>query len=423
MSKRNPTGDGYWISPRGDAIAINEHARYISEHPQQFGFHPDDPKIRKYWEHREELLTTAVKRGWIRVRMLPRALDMVNFYKMSPKTAENIWSFYSSLPVAYMDKQTVFLELATDQRWQQSPRELLKVEANGKKGKMKHSRLSPRLKRSIDRSKSKLVLYKKRMKRNPGLEASDNQWRFRVKSPGMFQKKTFRTKPLSAGVSIIVGRLKAPALRAYSAEASYAGRSRGRSASSTQSYRFDKSRFSKKQAKDWLKKYSVKRRNPKNPGPGSFEYKRVSIRSAEGMKQAERLKDEGWKILPSGSSLIADILMFERPKIKKPVERKNPVNPSVKNLSSDAVRTFHKIHGTDPSRVEQVNDGMNRELIMLGEVTHIEYKIPFPTTRDKGRTIWRHRFIVKPKLCLTKDGKPVILWARNHHINDRGLIG
>ena len=66
-----------------------------------------------------------------------------------------------------------------------------------------------------------------------------NEHSARVKSPSAFQADSFRRKTISPGVSIIVGRLK------------------GQTTTTTQAYRFAKSKFTAAQAKAWLKEHDV----------------------------------------------------------------------------------------------------------------------------------------------------------------------
>jgi len=61
-----------------------------------------------------------------------------------------------------------------------------------------------------------------------------------VKAPSAFEPKSFRRISITSGVSAIIGRLK------------------GQSSTTTQSYRFDKSRFTAAQARAWLKSHDVK---------------------------------------------------------------------------------------------------------------------------------------------------------------------
>ena len=68
----------------------------------------------------------------------------------------------------------------------------------------------------------------------PGFHAA------RVREPGDFEEGTFRTKEIDTGITIIVGKLK------------------GQDTMTTQTYRFDKNKFSVSEAKAWLKDHDVK---------------------------------------------------------------------------------------------------------------------------------------------------------------------
>lgn len=67
-----------------------------------------------------------------------------------------------------------------------------------------------------------------------------NQHAGRVIDPNKFEKGSFRTKEITPGVSVIMGKLK------------------GQNTMTTQAYRFSKEKFTEEQAKTWLKKHKVK---------------------------------------------------------------------------------------------------------------------------------------------------------------------
>ena len=70
-----PMGEGWWIAPDGEVIRIHEHLRYIEEHPERFGFTPEELKPRDEDERRRRgvrrgrILREAFRRGFVRVRM------------------------------------------------------------------------------------------------------------------------------------------------------------------------------------------------------------------------------------------------------------------------------------------------------------------------------------------------------------------
>ncbi|MEW6613932.1 MAG: hypothetical protein AB1401_00450 [Thermodesulfobacteriota bacterium] len=69
-----------------------------------------------------------------------------------------------------------------------------------------------------------------------------NEHSARIEDPSNFKKDSFRTKEIAPGVTIIIAK-----------------RTGDKNGSMiTQAYRFDKTKFTVKQAKDWLKKYKVK---------------------------------------------------------------------------------------------------------------------------------------------------------------------
>jgi hypothetical protein len=67
-----------------------------------------------------------------------------------------------------------------------------------------------------------------------------NEHSARVKRPGDFKEDSFRRMTIAPGVSIIIGRLK------------------GETVATTQSYRFDNTKFTEPEAKAWLKEHDVK---------------------------------------------------------------------------------------------------------------------------------------------------------------------
>ncbi len=67
-----------------------------------------------------------------------------------------------------------------------------------------------------------------------------NQHAARVKAPTLFKQGSFRTKEITPGINIIMGRLK------------------GETTMTTQAYRFEKSKFTVAQAKAWLKEHKIK---------------------------------------------------------------------------------------------------------------------------------------------------------------------
>ena len=74
------------------------------------------------------------------------------------------------------------------------------------------------------------------------VEVTENEIRIRVKAPGGFQKGSFRSVKLKGveGVRIIVGRPK------------------GKTTTETQSFRFDKSKWTRARAVSWAKKHGFK---------------------------------------------------------------------------------------------------------------------------------------------------------------------
>ena len=88
-----------------------------------------------------------------------------------------------------------------------------------------------------------------------------NQHAARVENPDNFEKDSFRRKTIAPGISIIMGKKK------------------GSDSMVTQSYRFDKSKFTPEQAKKWLKDHDIK---------SGFE--KASDKQMEDVKENEEIK-------------------------------------------------------------------------------------------------------------------------------------
>lgn len=142
----------------------------------------------------------------------------------------------------------------------------------------------------------------------PGWDESENQWQYRVKSPGLFDK--MRTVKITDGVSIIYGRKK------------------GSDDWETQAYRFDKDKFSKAEAKKWLKdhpdaaKKNAKATNQRKWGfvamsqnrleaedKGDYVlFKNVKVAAEGVMNGGLRTKEETLKMIPfcNGLRVVMD---------------------------------------------------------------------------------------------------------------------
>lgn len=62
---------GWWISPQSEVVKVSDHFKYILDHPETFGFGPDD-LAEVEWEprgeNRDRYMTIALQAGWIRIR-------------------------------------------------------------------------------------------------------------------------------------------------------------------------------------------------------------------------------------------------------------------------------------------------------------------------------------------------------------------
>jgi len=95
-----------------------------------------------------------------------------------------------------------------------------------------------------------------------GMDESKGEWRFRIKEPSDFDRKSIRTKALpskSKAINILVGCPKGH----YHPNIMFKGK-RGKCdvGTQTQAYRFKKNKFSRSHAEGWVRR-NVCPRNPK----------------------------------------------------------------------------------------------------------------------------------------------------------------
>lgn len=75
----------------------------------------------------------------------------------------------------------------------------------------------------------------------PGIDETENQWRYRIQDPSLFEKDSFRTKEFGKGVSAILGKKK------------------NTGKWEIQALRFDKDKFkTRKEVENWLKEHEYK---------------------------------------------------------------------------------------------------------------------------------------------------------------------
>lgn len=74
----------------------------------------------------------------------------------------------------------------------------------------------------------------------PGLDETENTFRWRLQDPDLFDPDSFRTKNISTGISLVLGKKK------------------GKTTMEAQSLMFDKSKFNKEQARQWIKDHKDK---------------------------------------------------------------------------------------------------------------------------------------------------------------------
>lgn len=69
MAKRNPTPEfyGYWISPAGELIPVDDHFEEVRLSPRKFGWTLADT-VGWTQQDREPVLYRTIERGWTRIR-------------------------------------------------------------------------------------------------------------------------------------------------------------------------------------------------------------------------------------------------------------------------------------------------------------------------------------------------------------------
>lgn len=99
---------GFWLSPKGELIGTSSaHIQDIINNPSKFGMSDDliqktydkyDEPVGKEGDAREELISMALTRGWIRVRKYSRPSDYwsVTVNSLDRKTKENIESWVNA---------------------------------------------------------------------------------------------------------------------------------------------------------------------------------------------------------------------------------------------------------------------------------------------------------------------------------------
>jgi hypothetical protein len=98
----------YWISPKGDIIDVpNLHIDVVLASPEKFGINKETIK-HLYQKHnepfghegyaREEIMQELLKKGWIRLRFIPKAYTWtVQTFKLGKKQKDAIFSGFATL--------------------------------------------------------------------------------------------------------------------------------------------------------------------------------------------------------------------------------------------------------------------------------------------------------------------------------------
>lgn len=105
---------GYWISPDGDIIGVQDHFKYILDNKKKFGFSEEDLKGVSWvtkGEDREKYLIKAMQRGWIRVREHGQGQQTFEFWIMNEWTMARIQMFLKQIN-AYGEESLLMSELS-----------------------------------------------------------------------------------------------------------------------------------------------------------------------------------------------------------------------------------------------------------------------------------------------------------------------
>ena len=100
--------NAYWISPKGKVIPVpSRHIHSIIEEPKKFGlttkkikdlYDKYDEPMGHEGQAREDIMLDLMKKGWIRLRFIPRNYKWtVQTFKMNKKTQDNIWDGFAQL--------------------------------------------------------------------------------------------------------------------------------------------------------------------------------------------------------------------------------------------------------------------------------------------------------------------------------------
>ncbi len=87
--------EGFWITPQGEVIEIEEHLNAIKADPAFFGFSTADWakwKQKGVRGNRTSILHQAFLRGWIRVRGNGDSME-IQVDELSPSTTEKVTDF------------------------------------------------------------------------------------------------------------------------------------------------------------------------------------------------------------------------------------------------------------------------------------------------------------------------------------------
>lgn len=176
---------------------------------------------------------------------------------------------------------------------------------------------------------------------------------------------------------------------------------------------FEKKKWTRKRIKKWLKDHGYKTTIAKTKK--TERYYRAPQRSTKPKVRTITFSEkEGIKAL---------VLVEE-----ETAARTNP------EPSSEALEQYQAFHASEPQNIVQLPDGdvpvPPKELVMLGELEHVQYKAPDHSGK-KGAP-WRHRFgdtvdgmdpnAELPILATDKDGKGLYIVGGDYEVKPEGIV-
>lgn len=179
-----------------------------------------------------------------------------------------------------------------------------------------------------------------------------NEHAARITSPSAFQKDSFRRKSITSGVTAIMAKKK------------------GKTTTEIQAYRFDKDKFTTKEARDWLKKHNVKvalfekatgdsnmKENSKADNTDFFEGQWFEVFKA-GTHTDSKGKTRNWTVTDLDKMANYDPNFHESPVVIGHPKENAPAFGWVEGLKREGEKLYAKCKQLVPEFVDMVKQGM-----------------------------------------------------------------